>query len=121
MDIHLGQIHSCPNCKIFAYKNFYGSIKEYNRLWNKEIIFKEWMLDEIVKDVKNKSIVRRFRDCAEEWVGEFVNNDSYSYIIRGRLGTIRLPSKSQLEDNYYMVLLDAKIDSEAFSIKGKSL
>lgn len=121
MTVHLGEIHSCSNCAIFAYKSFYGTVQEYNRLWNREIIFKEWMIDKIVEGVKNQSVVNRFRECAEDWLGEFVNNDSYDYIIKGRLGTVKLPSKTKIEDNYYMVLLEAKIDTETFSIMGDGI
>jgi hypothetical protein len=121
MDVYIGEIHNCSRCSIFAYKSFYGTVQEYNRLWNREIIFKQWMLDKIVEGVNNQSVVKRFKECAEEWLGEFVNNDSYEYIVKGRLGTVKLPSKSQIEDNYYMVLLEAKIDVENLNVKNKSI
>ena len=102
---------------MFAYKNFYGTAQEYHRLWDKEIIFRDWMIDEIVFEVKNMAVVRRFKACAIDWVGEYVNNDSFKDIVAGKLGTVRLPSKSEIEDNFYIVLLDEKIDRERLKIK----
>ena len=116
MDILNGGIHSCNDCGIFSYRDFYGTAKEYNRLWNKHIILKDYMIDEMVEDVSNQSVVKRFRTCMEEYLGEYISNTSYGKIIAGRLGSLKLPSKQQLEDNFYMVLINAKIDLERLVI-----
>lgn len=114
---HLGEIYSCNSCSMFAYQDFYGTGEEYQRLWDKQIVFRKWMIDECVYDVKNVAVVKRFRESADSWIGEYVSNDSYQDIIAGKLGTVRLPSKAEIEENFYMVLLDAKLDSERVTLK----
>jgi hypothetical protein len=109
-------ISNCNECGIFAYRDFYGTAKEYNRLWNKNITLKLWMIDDMVEGVHNTSVVRRFRDCMESHLGDYICNSSYAKIVGTKLGTVKLPSKIQLEDNFYMVLINAKIDNECFSI-----
>ena len=120
MLLHLGEIYSCDSCSMFSYKDFYGTGEEYERLWNKQIIFRDWMIDDCVYNVKNVAVVKRFRECAEPWIGEYVDNDSYMDMIIGKLGTVRLPSKVEIEDNFYMVLLEAKLDSDRLKLKVKS-
>ena len=119
MILHLGEIYACKTCSMFSYQNFYGTGDEYQRLWDKKIILRKWMIDDTVYGVNNMVVVKRFRKCADSWIGEYVSNDTFCEMTEGKLGTIRLPSKIEIQDNFYMVLLDAKLDIDRVKIKVK--